>query len=560
MVARCHDAACAHWLYSTLRRLRAITLSVSVVCCLTAQVHAERRTSRRHPGTTDKALDTLVDNQPSPAALPIGSSAPDISRDNADALPENALPALPEVPRLESTQPTAEDIQELSAKMNRLFADDADAIDTALSDLVEIRPPLVAAIRQRLGQLAERAEKERMKRIFSDARQDTHAKRNVGSHDGSAAASASDNTVLRALLFLPHPKDAAWRDCVALAAMLRMLSAAGTVEGARELVTAYAKFGEFIRVEVQQRLADMRDRALGALIEARRHPAEKIARWASLRLDQMGRAIPSEAVRTSDFEALADVLRAYGRVRDPDAARIIVSFANSERSQLRMAARQSIVLLGSVGMWQLRDAYEDVVGRRPRRDWTWERTARELFGQFDRLRLARVYGLFVQGQKHLEQGELEPMAQAYDLVLAKDPLFEKRALMAPGYFRLAQQLKQRDADAALQLLTRVDRISSDPNLTKQAQSLTLTLLAQKATARGMVDVDRLTVAVELDPGNQQAKESLARLQPGSLMNQYTSVRWVASAVIAVAGLLAVLLVLIRQSNKTPEPTDPKGGA
>jgi hypothetical protein len=394
-------------------------------------------------------------------------------------------------------------------------------------------------------QLAEHADKERMKRLFGDARRDALSRR------GAQSPTASDSGVLQSLLASARPKDPTWRDCVVLAAMVRMLSACGTVDGARELVTVYAKFGEFVRVEVQQRLANMKDRALAALIEAKRHPAEKIARWSSLRLDQLGRAIPSESVRTNDYEALADILRAYGRARDPDAARIVISFANSERTQLRLAARQAIVMLGSVGLWQLRDAYEDVVGKRPRRDWTWERTARELFGEFDRLRLARVYGTFMEGLRHLEKGELEDMARSFDLVLAKDPLFEKRAQMAPGYFRLAQSLRDSKPNAALEALVRVERLSSDADLLKQVQSLASTLKAIAATSRGVVDVDRLSAAVELDPRNTLARSTLAKLQPANLVNRYASVRWIASAVIALGGLVSVLLIWLRR----PKPVE-----
>jgi hypothetical protein len=534
-----------------------LTIACAAVPCLLCVEpttgRAESRTARRHARSEDKLADFPSEARNAAAGAFIGQTARDAGQEVAESLPDNVLPTLPEAPRLEALQPSAEDIQELSAKLNGLFPDEAESSDGAMAELVEVRPQIVAAIRQRLLQLAERADKEKMKRLYADARRETHGKRDSVNTDGTGGFIPNDASVLQTLLRAPHPKDPAWRDCVLLAAMLRMLSASGTVEGARELVTAYAKFGEFIRVEVQQRLSDMKDRALAALIEARRHPAEKVARWAGLRLDQMGRAIPSESVRTDDFEALADILRAYGRVRDPDAARIIVSFANSERTQLRAAARQAIVLLGSVGMWQLRDAYEDVVGRRPRRDWTWERTARELFGEFDRLRLARVYGTYVEGLRHLEKGELELMGRAFDLVLAKDPLFEKRSQMATGYFRLAQFWRDRKPQAAMEALMRVDRLSSDESLAKQARSLTLTLRAMQSTAHGVFDTNRLTYALELDPNNRLARDALAKAQPDSMMSRYASVRWISSAVIALAGLLAVMFVLLRRTKSTTQP-------
>ncbi len=58
---------------------------------------------------------------------------------------------------------------------------------------------------------------------------------------------------------------------------------------------------------------------------------------ASDQLDVIGKTVPGEAVQTADNQVLADVLRAYGRARDADAARVIVSFANSDRVQVRDA-------------------------------------------------------------------------------------------------------------------------------------------------------------------------------------------------------------------------------
>lgn len=263
----------------------------------------------------------------------------------------------------------------------------------------------------------------------------------------------------------------------------------------------------------------------------------------------MGKAIPGEAVRTDDHDALADILRAYGRIRDPDAARIIVSFANSERSQLRMAARQAIAMLGPVGLWQLRDAYEDVVGRRPRRDWTWEHTARELFGEFDRLRLARVYGTFIEGLEHLKKGELEAMGKCFDTVLAKDPLFEKRAQMAEGYLRLAQQLAGANPEAARQAAIRVERLASDPKTKNQARSLVITLRAGESVGRGLLETDRLEQAIELDPDNRRARDLLAGATPDTVRSQSATLRWISSAVIGGFGLLSVLFVLLRRTGE-----------
>src|SRR5690606_34804257 len=131
----------------------------------------------------------------------------------------------------------------------------------------------------------------------------------------------------------------AWRHLVHVLAMSRMLRHVNTTTAARSLVHVYVRYGEFLRINTQLELEAMGERSLAALLEARRHPAQKIAQWAERQLDLRGKAIASEALQTDDPEALADILRAFGRIRDPDAARVIISFAQSERAQLRGAAR-----------------------------------------------------------------------------------------------------------------------------------------------------------------------------------------------------------------------------
>jgi hypothetical protein len=487
-------------------------------------------------------------------ALDAGGASPLMEGSN-----ESSLPPLPDIPRLELPSPTAEEVQELETKLGALFSEEHDTKDSAVGELVEVRAKMVSAIHARLVQMADRSDKERMKRTLNDARRQPGDRRSEQA--GPGGGHRGDPDLLLSLLASEKSKEQGVRDCANLLALLRMLSAMGTVEGARELIVAYARFGEFIRVEVQHRLSEMKDLSIAALVEARRHPAEKISRWAALRLDQIGKAIPGESVRTNDVDALADILRAYGRVRDPDAARLIVSFANSERGQLRLAARQAIALLGPVGLWQLRDAYEDVVGRKPRRDWSWERTARELFGEFDRLRLSRVYGNFVKGLQSLEKGDLDAMGKSFDSVLAKDPLFEKRSQMAEGYFKLALELAEKNPDASSLAAIRAERLTLTPKLRDQARSLILALRAREGEQRGELDLDRLQQAVELDSSNKVARDQLASAQKiGLVQAQGATFRWASSAAIAGIGLLAVAFILLRRPRAGTDSNSPSSNA
>src|SRR6185295_8989508 len=98
------------------------------------------------------------------------------------------------------------------------------------------------------------------------------------------------------LLASPHPKDQTWQDVTRLVAMERMLAAVGTTPAVRELINFHAYFGDMLRIDMQRQIAKLRDKAVPALIEARQHDAKVVQRWANKMLDQLGRAIPGEAV------------------------------------------------------------------------------------------------------------------------------------------------------------------------------------------------------------------------------------------------------------------------
>jgi HEAT repeat protein len=121
---------------------------------------------------------------------------------------------------------------------------------------------------------------------------------------------------------------------------------------------------------------------------------------------------------------LAAVLVALGRVGDPETARLLISFAGTDRLEVRNAARQALVLLGEAAAWQLREAFLDTTGRTAPRDWTWKRLARELFTEFDRTRLAQVYEIYEQALAAHKKGDLVAMKQGFDRVLTQSPLFE----------------------------------------------------------------------------------------------------------------------------------------
>jgi tetratricopeptide (TPR) repeat protein len=208
-----------------------------------------------------------------------------------------------------------------------------------------------------------------------------------------------------------------------------------------------------------------------------------------------------------------------------------------------------VALLGEVGSWQLRDTYENVVGKKPPRDWSWERTARELFGEFDRLRVAQVGKLYEEGQAARAAGNFEKMRAAFDQLLAYDPHFEQRAQLAAGYVAFASAAQDKSRDAAIAALRRAERL--DPAL-KDAMSLRLTLEAEALEERGIADSTLLERAIEQNPANSRAQSALARFERGE-PKRSESTRYVAAGSILAVALGAIAWLLLRKPKAEPLP-------
>lgn len=463
---------------------------------------------------------------------------------------DRKLPELPRAPGLELKPPKAEDLAELDALLARIRDRDAATRDNAIREILELPPRLAPAIRHRLDKLADE-NKAAMKQVLFETRRKA---RDLSRDEDDGSKKTPDYLLMLSEHALTSEKG--WQTLIQVVALSRMLEQIGTVEAVRGLVEVYARFGEFLRVDTQLALSRLGNRAVPALIEARRHPAEKISKWAKRQLDALGKAAPSEAVQIPDLQVLADTLRAYGRTRDLDAARIVISFAGSERMQIREAARQAIGLMGETGHWQLREAYEGVVGKRAARDWTWERTARELFAELDRTRRAEAFELFEAGLKAQAAGDLESMRASFDKVLARSPTFERADEMVGGYWDYGKRHADDKRDAALDALSRALRLSKEGPSRQRIESLYLTLEAARREALGVADRNLLKRALELDPENERARSTLAAWSTGAPVEDHR-VRYGIASGIGVLGLLGVLLLLRKpRAAQTATPAPP----
>lgn len=461
-----------------------------------------------------------------------------------------ALPPLPAPPRLELAKPEAKDLGELDQRLTALESDESDARDSAMRELLEVKGRLVPAIAFRLQQLADKADKEVMKRLFSRIREEARDSMRQKRRAPGVSEQSEATDYLAMLLADRRASSKGYRELLQVVALSRMLTQIGSIEAARELIDVYVRFGEFLRIHTQRELTSLGERAVPALLEASKHPAEKISTWAKRQLDMLGRAVPGEAIQSTDPSVLADVLRAYGRLKNPDAARIIVSFAHSERAQVREAARQAIVLMGEVANWQLRDSYENTVGKRPLRDWSWDRTARELFAELDRMRSAAAKQDFDSGRTARVRGDFEAMRAAFDRALTKNPNLEYKEELAEAYLDYAARSHQEQPQKARLALFRAARLTDAQSQRQKIESWLLTLQAREELSRGLADETLLNRALELDPDNSRAQESLTQLRSGVEIDTSQRTRTLSASLVAL-GAFAALFVLLRRRPSRP---------
>lgn len=458
-------------------------------------------------------------------------------------MPLAELPAPPDF-RLGSPRPQA--LEAIDRLLSELVDKEPSVRETAHRTLLEAKDDWVAGIAHRIDRLAERADKEEMKRTLENARD--KARDQLRAQTGKTQPTPD---YLEVALQYPEPESQPWRDVTQLLGLSRMLSAIGTTEANREIIRIFVRFGEFMRIDCQRQLDGLGDLSVAALIETQRHPAPAIGKWADRLLHLRKKLNPHDAVRTDHPTALSDILVALGRNGDPESARLLISFAGTDQAPVRKAARQGITLLGEVAAWQLRDAYLSTTGKQPPRDWTWKRTARELFTEFDRLRLERIYKIYGEAKKALEAGDLKKMAEGYDKVLTLNPEFDGRAEMVPGYLKFAESIAQEDPNSALLALRRAERIDSDEESRKNTRAKRLLLEAEQLKQQGLIDSELLRRA---ESSSSNVREEVLRLRtPGQSVTVWgKSSRYFVAFAVSVIALLGAGWVMISSLRGRPK--------
>ncbi|WP_156040702.1 HEAT repeat domain-containing protein [Chondromyces apiculatus] len=439
---------------------------------------------------------------------------------------------LPSLPRLEPIVPPETDpiaLRELDRVLEQLTAPDARSRQGARAALQDLPDNALGAIRLRIQDIRASLDRKAAPIVLGNARAQGRKKlRSAATEDKKGDKSAQKESAdlaedwLEFMLATALPDDATWRDVVKLLAMNRMLGTIGTTPAVREIIAMHAYFGELLRLDLQRLVLRLRDKAVPALIEARKHDAEIVRRWAGRQLENLGRAIPGEAVSTNDTQLLADVLRAYGRTRDVDALRVVLSFCNSERERLREAAREAITAIGEPGIWQLREAYLSMTGNKPPREWGWDRLARELFTAHDRKRLAEVHEFMARGVELSKQEKYDGATASFDNVLSRAPLVDRRSDMEAAFIKQGHALRKSEAppEQTIAMFIKASALTHRPQQDEQWKSLEAeisylegALLAENGTP------DRFSFkrALELSPNHTLAHSALTT--PGAAVSK-----------------------------------------
>lgn len=336
--------------------------------------------------------------------------------------------------------------------------------------------------------------------------------------------------------------DPTLRRVLATDAMLRALAHASSTLSARLLVAAPGDLGGGFRPEIAKLVRQIGDRAVPALIESRREALPEVRSWGLALLESMGRRTPADAVRTKDDDLLTDILRAYGLVGDLEALPAILSFANSDRAQVRAAARDATLAYGQDGVWRLREAYAVLLGEQAPEGTTAADLAKRLFEAYDRYRLRDVHALVDRGLAQLDAGQTQQAVAAFDEALAREPMIDRRAEMVPAYLELGESLEPADPAAALVHLRKALRLDEAGPRSKRVRSRIRYLEGKSAIARGVEDTEPFEQAVLLDPDNGAARAELARLHRA--LEQGRPGPWRLAAAGAIVVLAAAGIVLL----------------
>jgi tetratricopeptide (TPR) repeat protein len=360
--------------------------------------------------------------------------------------------------------------------------------------------------------------------------------------------SATKDVDLVELLVLERP-DAQVVRGLAIVCLMRALARVGTTSAVKQLILVASDAGGAFRPELLRELKQLDERATAALIEARGDPSPEMRAWVKDVLEALGKRTPGDTVQTTNDQVLIDVLHAYATIRDPDAVAVVLSFVNSERTQVREAAREATLAFGQEAMGRIRATYAALTGERlPEGDSAVD-AAGKLFAAYDHYRLRDVYAQLDEGLARWKAGDLDQAVADFDNVLARQPMLDRRAEIAPAYAAYGETLEQADRPRAVDYMRRAVRLDDTAGGPSHMRSELRYLEGEDLMDRGIVETGPFEEALALDPNNARARARLDRLQADAKSQRARQNRVGAAVIVMGLALLALGAAALRERTR-----------
>jgi hypothetical protein len=372
----------------------------------------------------------------------------------------------------------------------------------------------------------------------------------------TAARPNAEYDLLTLLTSVPRARDS--DIAIERITLARALGRIQSVEAGRALYAFSAAFNASFRQEVGRIVrGQLKDYVLPAMIEAR-NPSEMQRIFIRQVRDALGRVTPGDTVAQRDNALLAEILRSYGSIRHAEAMRVIVSFVNSDRAQVRDAARWAVAQYGSNARNVLRDAYEAYEGHDPNPIWSAERVALELYQAHDRRLDAEVATRLDQGIAAGRSHDVDEMLGHFRFVLARHPMFERKREMVPLLIENARRMESRNASLAERLWRLAMWVEPEGPQVNTIRSAILFLEAEQSLARGVADGELYRAALRADPNNERARDQLENVDQSSILGARRQRRVLGALGILVlaSGVLWKLLRSLPATSRATVSTTP----
>ncbi len=497
-----------------------------------------------------------------PATAGPGPTAPNADSPGASPAPQapwlGELPPLPVLKEADERAPTEAEIAQVNATLEALTKLRPGQTREAQALVQRARPNWIPAIERRIREMGRSTRQERVRPVLLRIRANARGKIEAQMAEEGRMGEIVTPDYLDMLIAYPGERRAAWRVLVRAVGLSRMLVALGTPDAARGLIGVRRHFGEMLRADTQLQLGKLSENAVPALVEARIRESGAVGKWAAAQLDRLKKRNPGEAIQTENPALLAEILRAYGRVRQLNATKLVIAFVNDPRIQVRRAAREAIVSYGKRARFEIRSLYHATTGEKASANWTFERTTQELFAELDRRRLRDAMELLEKAQLARGQGDLEAMRQHLDAAFARTPDLPHPIQVAESYLTYAQATRDEPARAraALTRARLLARTKGGP-LINEIDSEDLALEAAELHAQGIIDralFARVVASNVETPEKEALREALESVAPTTSMPLLIGT----AAGIACAGFLAGIIALSRKRrrNTRGQPSGP----